>query len=109
VRCSGARIAHSSQPHAAVSHAAVDLVVLTDYLVADPRMLRDLHSPGRSAPSGSSARRNRSGGPSGHPGRDQLPRQSLRGTTEPHQEGQHTISGSNALMRRQAARPPRGT
>jgi len=27
-----------------VSHAAVDLVVLSDYLVADPRMLRDLHS-----------------------------------------------------------------
>jgi hypothetical protein len=24
----------------------VDLVVLTDYLVADPRMLRDLHSQG---------------------------------------------------------------
>jgi bacteriocin biosynthesis cyclodehydratase domain-containing protein len=44
LRCSGARIAHSSQPHAAVSPAAADLVVLTDYLVADPRMLRDLHS-----------------------------------------------------------------
>jgi hypothetical protein len=29
-----------------VSHAAVDLVVLTDYLVADPRMVRDLHSQG---------------------------------------------------------------
>ena len=28
LRCSGARIAHSSQPHAAVSPAAVDLVVL---------------------------------------------------------------------------------
>jgi hypothetical protein len=41
VRCSGARIAHSSQPH-----AAVDLVVLSDYLVADPRVLRDLHSQG---------------------------------------------------------------
>jgi len=45
-RCSGARIAHSSQPHAAVSPAAVDLVVLSDYLVADPRMVRDLHSRG---------------------------------------------------------------
>ncbi|MEZ0351124.1 cyclodehydratase [Mycobacterium sp. pR1184] len=44
LRCSGARIAHSSQPHAAVSRAAVDLVVLADYLVADPRMVRDLHS-----------------------------------------------------------------
>ena len=46
VRCSGARIAHSSQPHATVSHDTVDLVVLTDYLVADPRMVRDLHSQG---------------------------------------------------------------
>jgi bacteriocin biosynthesis cyclodehydratase domain-containing protein len=43
LRCSGARIAHSSQPHAAMSTAAVDLVVLADYLVADPRMLRELH------------------------------------------------------------------
>lgn len=44
LRCSGARIAHSSQPHAAVS--GVDLVVLTDYLVADPRLVRDLHRHG---------------------------------------------------------------
>ncbi len=35
-----------SQPHAAVSPAAVDLVVLADYLIADPRMVRDLHSQG---------------------------------------------------------------
>ena len=40
LRCSGARIAHSSQPHATVSPTAVDLVVLSDYLVADPRMVR---------------------------------------------------------------------
>jgi bacteriocin biosynthesis cyclodehydratase domain-containing protein len=46
LRCSGARIAHSSQPHAAVSAGDVDLVVLTDYLVADPRMVRELHSRG---------------------------------------------------------------
>jgi hypothetical protein len=46
LRCSGARIAHSSQPHAAVSAGAVDLVVLSDYLVADPRMVRDLHDRG---------------------------------------------------------------
>jgi hypothetical protein len=32
--------------HLAVSPAAVDLVVLTDYLVADPRLVRDLHSQG---------------------------------------------------------------
>jgi bacteriocin biosynthesis cyclodehydratase domain-containing protein len=46
LRCSGARIGSSSQPHATVSPAAVDLVVLSDYLVADPRMLRDLHRAG---------------------------------------------------------------
>ena len=46
LRCSGARIAHSSQPHAAVSADDVDLVVLSDFLVADPRMLRELHSQG---------------------------------------------------------------
>jgi hypothetical protein len=46
LRCSGARIAHSNQPHATVSPTAVDLVVLSDYLVADPRMVRDLHSQG---------------------------------------------------------------
>ena len=46
LRCSGARIAQSSQPHAAVSPTAVDLVVLSDYLLADPRMVRDLHTRG---------------------------------------------------------------
>jgi hypothetical protein len=38
LRCSGARIGHSSQPNATVSHNTVDLVVLTDYLIADPRI-----------------------------------------------------------------------
>ncbi|WP_068188142.1 cyclodehydratase [Mycobacterium sp. UM_CSW] len=46
LRCSGARVAHSSQPHAAVSPGDVDLVVLSDYLVADPRMVRELHARG---------------------------------------------------------------
>jgi bacteriocin biosynthesis cyclodehydratase domain-containing protein len=46
LRCSGARIAHTSQPHATVTPAATDLVVLADYLVADPRMVRDLHTQG---------------------------------------------------------------
>lgn len=44
LRCSGARIKRSSQPHAAASLAGTDLVVLSDYLVADPRMVRELHS-----------------------------------------------------------------
>jgi hypothetical protein len=46
LRCSGARVKQSNQPHAAVTSAEADLVVLSDNLVADPRMLRDLHSHG---------------------------------------------------------------
>jgi hypothetical protein len=46
LRCSGARVKHSSQPHAAVTAAEADLVVLSDNLIADPHMLRDLHSQG---------------------------------------------------------------
>jgi hypothetical protein len=44
LRRSGARVKQTSQPHAAVTSAEADLVVLSDNLVADPRMLRDLHS-----------------------------------------------------------------
>jgi bacteriocin biosynthesis cyclodehydratase domain-containing protein len=44
LRCSGARIKQSSQPHAAVTSESTDLVVLSDALVADPRMLRELHT-----------------------------------------------------------------
>lgn len=46
LRCSGSRIRHSSQPHASVSRDSTDLVVLSDNLVADPRMVRDLHDAG---------------------------------------------------------------
>jgi bacteriocin biosynthesis cyclodehydratase domain-containing protein len=44
LRCSGARIKRSSQPHAAAALIGTDLVVLSDYLVADPRMVRELRS-----------------------------------------------------------------
>ena len=44
LRCSGARISHSSRTHA--SAGAADLAVLTDYLVADPRVVRELHDAG---------------------------------------------------------------
>ncbi len=44
LRCSGSRVKHSSQPHAAVTATEADLVVLSDNLIADPHMLRDLHS-----------------------------------------------------------------
>ncbi|OBJ51127.1 TOMM precursor leader peptide-binding protein [Mycobacterium sp. 1423905.2] len=44
LRCSGTKVGHSSQPHAGVAHANVDLVVLSDYLVTDPRIVRDLHT-----------------------------------------------------------------
>lgn len=46
LRCSGARIRRSCQPHATPTPGRTDLVVFSDYLVADPRMLRDLHSDG---------------------------------------------------------------
>jgi hypothetical protein len=46
LRFSGARIRHSSHAHAVVTPAGADLVVLSDCLVADPRMVRDLHSQG---------------------------------------------------------------
>ena len=46
LRCSGARVKQSNQPHAAVTSADTDLVVLSDNLVADPRLLRELHSHG---------------------------------------------------------------
>ena len=46
LRCSGARVRQSTQPHAAVTSADADLVVLSDNLVADPRLLRELHGNG---------------------------------------------------------------
>lgn len=46
LRCSGARVAHSSHANAVVSAAGADMVVLADYLVADPRVVRDLHAVG---------------------------------------------------------------
>ena len=46
LRCSGARVQHSSMPHADVTAHRPDLVVFADYLIADPRLVRDLHSAG---------------------------------------------------------------
>jgi bacteriocin biosynthesis cyclodehydratase domain-containing protein len=43
LRCSGARVRHSNLGHAAVTPATADLVVLTDFLISDPRLLRELH------------------------------------------------------------------
>jgi bacteriocin biosynthesis cyclodehydratase domain-containing protein len=42
LRCSGARVRHSNLGHAVVTPATADLVVLTDFLVSDPRLVRDL-------------------------------------------------------------------
>ncbi len=44
LRCSNVRISTSTRTNASTSRA--DLVVLTDYLVADPRLVRDLHDAG---------------------------------------------------------------
>ncbi|HEX5142547.1 MAG TPA: TOMM precursor leader peptide-binding protein [Mycobacterium sp.] len=46
LRCSGAKISHTRQPHARVRAHTADLVVLTDALVAEPQLLRDLHDAG---------------------------------------------------------------
>lgn len=46
LRCSGARIQHSNQPHAVMRPDGTDLVVLSDYLVVEPRMVRELHDAG---------------------------------------------------------------
>lgn len=43
LRCSGAHITQSSRTHAG---APADLAVLTDFLVSDPRVVRDLHAAG---------------------------------------------------------------
>src|SRR5882757_11439531 len=42
LRCSAARVTHSSQTNAAPE--TTDLVVLSDFLVADPRVVRELHT-----------------------------------------------------------------
>lgn len=43
LRCSGAKVRQSRLNHAGATPATTDLVVLSDILVADPRVLRDLH------------------------------------------------------------------
>lgn len=44
--CSGTRVTRSNRRHAVVTADHTDLVVLADALVADPRVLRDLHTAG---------------------------------------------------------------
>lgn len=44
LRCSGARLRHSTLPHAAIGCGRTDLVVLADALVTEPRLVRELHA-----------------------------------------------------------------
>ncbi|ORV45313.1 cyclodehydratase [Mycolicibacter engbaekii] len=44
LRCTSAVVRRSSQSHARISTAGTDLVVLADYLVPDPRLVRELHA-----------------------------------------------------------------
>lgn len=44
LRCSGARVRNSNLGHASVTAASTDLVLLSDFLVADPRVVHDLHA-----------------------------------------------------------------
>jgi hypothetical protein len=44
LRCSGARVGHTRAPKAPAPADTTDLVVLADYLVTEPRVVRDLHA-----------------------------------------------------------------
>ena len=68
LRCSGARIRHSSQTPCGAGRARTDLVVLSDFLVADPRVVARAARRPDAAPAGAGARRRRAGRPAGHPG-----------------------------------------
>jgi len=46
LRCSGSRVVTSRLRHAAVNSAGTDLVVLSDFLVTDPHIVRELQSAG---------------------------------------------------------------
>lgn len=46
LRCSGARVGHTRSPRAPAPPEVTDLVVLADYLVTEPRVVRDLHLAG---------------------------------------------------------------
>lgn len=46
LRCSGARVGHTSHANATGSATGIDLVVLADYLITDPRFVRELHRAG---------------------------------------------------------------
>lgn len=46
LRCSSSRITHSGRPDAGAPREPTDLVVLADYLVCDPRLIRELHATG---------------------------------------------------------------
>jgi bacteriocin biosynthesis cyclodehydratase domain-containing protein len=46
LRCSGARVRHTSHGTAGATADSTDLVVLSDYLVADPRLVRELQAAG---------------------------------------------------------------
>ncbi len=44
LRCSGARVQRTSRRHAVMASEATDLMVLSDLLVTEPRVVRDLHA-----------------------------------------------------------------
>ncbi|MGY1989301.1 cyclodehydratase [Mycolicibacterium fortuitum] len=46
LRCSGARVRHSTHPSTRNVATSTDLVVLADYQITDPRLLQELHQAG---------------------------------------------------------------
>ena len=85
--------------HAGVSHATVDLVILSDSLVADPRLVRDLHS--QSVPHLPVRVRDGIGlvGPAGDPRRDQLPGELLGGFTRVRSSSKKKCDCNRSLTR----------
>ncbi len=98
----GARVTQSSLTQSAPP-ATTDLVVLSDFLVADPRVVRELHVAAGAAPAGAGARRHRPGRPAGHPWRDKLP--GLRGSA-PQRPGRGVARRRGAAARHRRQRRP---
>ena len=103
LRCSGARITHSSRTHAGAPSEPTDLAVLSDFLVSDPRVVRDLHAARGAAPSGAGTRRCRPGRAAGHSRRDELPGMRRSASQRPRRR---LAGGRSAAARHRRQRRP---
>ena len=103
LRCSGARISHSSQPHAVVRADNTDLVVLSDSSGRRSAAgARSARRPG-TAPAGPGARRRRPGRPAGDSRGDELP--AMRGPA-PQRPRRGLAGGGRPAARHRRQRGP---